>query len=312
VVDLYRFRVTARGDATVRLRGPVRADLLLLNGTGRELACTCNEPQRADLVDRLGPGTYFAVVRAQPGQAGSYALSLRIRRPTDATIELRPAGGGGNQLYALAKLAPATATGRVVFELDRFDPLTQWHFVSATARVVDDGAAGFYITPRSGGWRLRVRYVGTLGSSPIATDWIDFSIEAAGPTRPGASARCSPTSTTTLSLDGLEVTCAAAEFAEPSVATPAASIAAQLSDLRALVTGIAMLRDPFRSDLLADLDAASTSFFYDRAAEAASKLGDFLAELQEGPLQAELTSDQRTQLAAAAARVRTALGHSTG
>jgi hypothetical protein len=265
-------------------------------------------------VKRLSPETYFAVARAQPGAQGAYTLTLRIRQRTSTTIKLRPAGLQLNQLYAIARVMPATTGGRVTFELEQFDPLTHWHFVSAITRTVEDGAVGLYLTPRAGGWRLRARFLETLASSPGSTHWISFAIETtqkaiAGAKRPAARA-CSPDSNVTLALNHLAVTCTTKGFASAPPGPQDQGVAVEISELRALVTSIAMLKDPFKSDLLADLDAASDSFFYGRSEEAGAKIEGFLTQLQQAPLQAELSSDQHTQLVQSATRIRTALGAS--
>ena len=72
VIDVYQYRMPVLGDATLMLRGHVRADLLLLDEQGKQLACACDGLRSATVVQRLTAGSYFAVVRGRPSETGNY------------------------------------------------------------------------------------------------------------------------------------------------------------------------------------------------------------------------------------------------
>ena len=176
-VDVFGFRVDARGDATVTLVGAVHAELLILNARGARLACACEGAKVAAAVSRLAPGAYFAIVRGRPGATGGYTIGLRVRVPTTVDLRLRHGTGQQQGFRAEAAVAPEVVAGRIVFEVEQFDPLTRWHFVAAATRRIADGRALLVITRPPGRWRVRARYTGTLASSPGVSRWIRFAIE---------------------------------------------------------------------------------------------------------------------------------------
>lgn len=172
VVDVYRFRVTSTTDATLWARGAVPVDLLLLTPSGARVACACDGRFSATIVQRLGRGTFYAIVRGRPGATGRYSVSLRLRRPT--TLGVRLAGGGkGRAVTATATVSPAVG-GRFVFELQQLDPLSGWHFSRAVKRAVVAGKARLVIPPAQGRWRIRARYTGSLGASPSTSGWVQL------------------------------------------------------------------------------------------------------------------------------------------
>jgi hypothetical protein len=170
VVDVFRFRVPARGDATVALRGTAVSDLLLLSDSGARIACACDGGRSSTVVQRLATGGYFAVVRGRPGATGTYTISLRLRGPTSVALRVTRPKGAGAALTAVGIVSPR-AVGRFVFELEHFDPLSGWHFARATRRTVVAGQARVTIAPREGRWRIRARYTGSLSSSPSLSGW---------------------------------------------------------------------------------------------------------------------------------------------
>jgi hypothetical protein len=305
VVDVYRFGVDRVGDASLRLRGSVGADLLLLNQKGTQLACDCAGVQSEDILKRLAPGTYFAAVRARPSDHGSYSLSLRMRDPTTTTIGLARSRDG-MRLAVTAKVSSAAVSGRIVFELDRFDPLTQWRFVAAVTRSAGGSPLPVTIKPQLGGWRIRAEYQSSLSASRSASAWINFVVDSAQGAIPKAGPTCRPESDLGFVAAGMKVTCTVKGFTQSSPAeapTPAAGVAA----LTKLVTGIPLLKDPFRTNLLADLSDASTAISDKKPDNASAKLGDFITQIQAAPLRAQLSSAQRSSLVDLATSIRSAL-----
>ena len=174
VVDVYRLRADSRGDATVQLRGQAPADLLLLSSTGKQIACACDGRKSSMIVQRLDSGSYFAVVRGRPGASGSYAISLRIRQPTSTTVHVTRTTANRKILSIAARVSPPATSGRVVCEVEHFDPLSGWHFAHATTHRVAAGKAHFTISPTEGRWRVRTRYAGSLSSSPSVSSWAEI------------------------------------------------------------------------------------------------------------------------------------------
>jgi hypothetical protein len=312
VVDTYHFSVPQRGDATVALQGTVHADLLLLDERGKRLACACEGLERTSLVQRLAAGSYLAIVRARPAETGHYALSLRLREPTTATVKLTATAGAAPRMALVTGIRPAGVGGHLVLELERFDPLTDWHFVATVSHAVRAGGTTFTLAPKIGGWRVRARYSGTLSASPSVSDWIDFTIDTATTSGAAKAHRtktpapsCAPSSAITFRVGGLTVSCVAAGLGgRPPAKPPTTSPSAQLRDLKAAVEAIALLKDPFKSDLLGNLDAAITALADKNPDEARAQLDQFVTTLQKAPLQAQLTSTQRDKLDSTAKKIQ--------
>jgi hypothetical protein len=168
VVDLYRFRVTDRADVMLTYRGPLATHLLLLGENGRRL--TFSEGPGM-LTYRLGPGTYYAAVRAVAGGHGRYRLSLLERTITttavfaNGTSRATVAPGASVALTVAVDFSPA---GTVRLEIDRFDPLTGWSFYRLyRLRLGSNGRAGIsWRPPNIGHWRATASFGGTRTASP--------------------------------------------------------------------------------------------------------------------------------------------------
>jgi hypothetical protein len=316
VVDVYHFSVPHASDATVDLHGTVHADLLLLDEKGKRLACSCDGLARTSLVQRLSAGSYLAIVRGRPAETGRYALTLRLREPTAATVKLSAAPGTAARLALVTEVRPADTGGRLVLELERFDPLTDWHFVTTVSHAVAAGGTTFTLTPKIGGWRVRARYSGTLSASPSVSDWIDFTVDAGTASgtvtaqrSKGPAPSCAPGSAATFRVGGLVLRCVAGGLGEPAPTTsPATTPSAQLRDLKAVVDGIPLLKDPFKSDLLGNLDAAIAAIADKNRDEAHAQLDEFVTTVQKEPLQAQLTSAQRDRLVTTAKKIQAQIG----
>jgi hypothetical protein len=167
VVDLYRFRVDTVSDVTLTLQGPSSARLIVLNENGRRLA---DSGGSGPVVVRLGTGTFFAAVRADGGAHGGYRISLLERRTTTTTVL---ANGSRSAIVATGATVSIgvdvefSPDGRVRLELDRFDPLTGWHFYRLFRLRLGNGRAGLSWRPPSiGHWRVSASFGGTRTASP--------------------------------------------------------------------------------------------------------------------------------------------------
>jgi hypothetical protein len=170
VVDLFRFDVATRSDVTLGLRetGSASFDLVLIGETGKRLGCECGHSGSRRLTLQLPPGHYFAAVRAREFSHGSYALSLLVRQITSVAITFGSGHASPHQaVAATAHVALATA-GRIVFRIERFDPLMSWQFAKRYQLHVDSAgtASATFVPPTIGRWRVRAFYSGTRMSSP--------------------------------------------------------------------------------------------------------------------------------------------------
>jgi hypothetical protein len=113
---------------------------------------------------RLEPGRYVVAVTASFGDpAARYELSLLIREITATTLRLAAGTvAPGDPVTIRPETAGATG-GIVEVQIDRFDPLTGWHF-NRLLRVPAGGST-IWTPPAEGRWRLRATYKGTLEAS---------------------------------------------------------------------------------------------------------------------------------------------------
>jgi hypothetical protein len=168
VVDLYRFRVDERADVALTLRGPASARLIVLNENGRRLASSGGAGR---LTVSLGEGTYFVAVRADSGAMGRYRLSLLERGVTTTTVLAngsRSATVSPGSPVAVSVAVDSSSGGAVRLEIDRFDPLTGWHFYRLyRLRLGGNGRAGIsWRPPAIGHWRVHASFGGTRTASP--------------------------------------------------------------------------------------------------------------------------------------------------
>jgi hypothetical protein len=64
----------------------------------------------------------------------------------------------GSAVAISCQISPASG-GRVELQIDRFDPLTGWHFHHV--RRIPAGATITWRPPAAGRWRIRARFLGT-------------------------------------------------------------------------------------------------------------------------------------------------------
>jgi hypothetical protein len=164
VLDLYHFDVERLSEARLRLAQPSgRAfRLVVLTDSGTRMGADGTSFRR-----RLGRGRYVVAVEGLVGsRSGRYRLTLRLRDVTSTSVlvagrssaEISP----GSSLTISCLVSPS-ATGRVELQIDRFDPLTGWHFhrlVRASA-----GTSVSWRPPAAGRWRVRARFRGSWRSA---------------------------------------------------------------------------------------------------------------------------------------------------
>jgi hypothetical protein len=168
VVDLYRFKVAERSDVALTFAGPSRARLVLLTESGRRIGSS-DGPGR--LTASLGVGTFFVAVRADSGAHGSYRLSLLERGLTTTSVTAdgsRSASVRPGASVAIEVAVNFSSSGAVRLQLDRFDPLTGWHFYRLyRLRLGSNGRTGIsWRPPAIGHWRVHASFGGTRTASP--------------------------------------------------------------------------------------------------------------------------------------------------
>jgi hypothetical protein len=168
VRDLYHFDVERRGDVRLGVTNGLRFELV--RDDGQRLGTY------ASLRRRLGPGRYVVAVTAGFGDPASrYTLSLLIREITSTTLRLAaPAVPPGSPVTLRPVVANASG-GAVEIQVDRFDPLTGWHF-NRLLRVPAGGGAT-WAPPAEGRWRFRATYKGTIDASPSRSGYAHLLVK---------------------------------------------------------------------------------------------------------------------------------------
>jgi hypothetical protein len=171
VVDLYRFAVTRPSVLDLRLRtGDHPFNLQLVGERGRRIACACGEFGSQQLRLRLKPGRYFAAVRARSGADGSYRLSRLTRTITRTRVLVegkRAATVAPGRTVSIGVHVDPGASGPVTVDVERFDPLAGWQFLTRYERRASGGSAAIAFTPPAvGRYRFHATFDGTRQAAP--------------------------------------------------------------------------------------------------------------------------------------------------
>ena len=171
VVDLYHFDVARPADVRLTLAQPAGRSftVLLLRDTGARIGASDGRLDR-----RLSPGRYVVAVRGAVGsRAGPYRVSLLLRAVTATLVSIsgtrQAQASPGAAVHLTALVTPPSTGGRVELTVERFDPLTGWHFHRLFQ--LRAGAAISWTPPALGRWRIRARFRGTMLASPSASSY---------------------------------------------------------------------------------------------------------------------------------------------
>jgi hypothetical protein len=186
VVDLYRFDVTSRSELTLTLstRGAPTFEVLLLNDSGGRISSARSDGGSADLRRRLGPGRFFAAVRALGGARGRYALRRVSRTITRTRISIargRRQSPPGATVTIAVDVTPAVA-GPVTVVIERFDPLAGYQFLRRVRiRAAGGRASVGFRPPAPGRYRAKATFEGTRGAASSESGFARVLV--AGPLR---------------------------------------------------------------------------------------------------------------------------------
>ena len=171
VVDLHRFYVHRRSDATLRFSTPGQLNLELRNVRGRLIATGFGEAIRTV----LRRGRYYATVRSTGVAGAKYSLRPAIRSVTSAGIGIngrREAVISPGQAATVGVLVRPPASGRITIVVERLDPLEGWQFHRRFVRRTSSGRASATFVPRRPGrFRARAEYSGSRLSAPSETGY---------------------------------------------------------------------------------------------------------------------------------------------
>jgi hypothetical protein len=171
VLRLYRMEVTSHSNLTLKLTAPGSAEfkLQLRNQSGNVIECDCEGSGSQTLQHQLQPGTYYAVVAVRNGTAGNFTLVRESRTITSTSLSFSSSKASPGEGVGIdVKVSPA-ASGPVVVEIERFDPVFGWQFYRQETAYVSEGSASVpFVPPAVGQWRAKATYEGSRVSSPSA------------------------------------------------------------------------------------------------------------------------------------------------
>lgn len=185
VVDMYRFGVPRTNQLTtieLHQKANVGFDLYVLDETGRRVAAIHQGHGLQALRLHIPDGRYYAVLESRKGATGSYGLQIRVRDVTATSI----AAGGtqylesppGIALPLTVQVQQASHGGRVVVEIDHFDPIARWHYAATIEGAVT--ASGVFSTswvpPSVGHFRARARFLANPYSSFSESDYVRMHV----------------------------------------------------------------------------------------------------------------------------------------
>ena len=171
VRDLFHFDVERRSDVSLKVTGGLRFALLRDDGRRFGVFKSFRRP--------LAPGRYVVAVSADVGEpANRYELRLLIRAITRTTLRLEaPIVAPGTAVVLRPEVANATS-GTVQIQIDRFDPLTGWHFNRLLRTAM--GTSVNWTPPAEGRWRVRARFLGTIAASPSRSGYARLRVQRTG------------------------------------------------------------------------------------------------------------------------------------
>ncbi len=171
VLRLYRMEVTSHSNLSLKLTAPSSAEfkLQLRNRSGDVIECDCDGSGSQTLQHQLQPGTYYAVVSVRNGSSGNFTLVRESRTITSSSLSFSSSKASpGEGIGIDVKVSPA-ASGPVVVEIERFDPVFGWQFYRQSTAFVSDGSASVpFVPPAVGQWRAKATYEGSRTSSSSA------------------------------------------------------------------------------------------------------------------------------------------------
>jgi hypothetical protein len=167
VRDLYHFDIERRGDVELEVSAGLR--FLLVRDDGARLG------EYVSMRRQLEPGRYVvAVTAAFDDPAVRYRLRLLVREITGTTLRLASSTVAPGAAVLLLPDVVNASSGAIVIQIDRFDPLTGWHFNRLLRTSV--GAGVSWAPPAEGRWRMRASFRGTIEASPSRSSYVHLLV----------------------------------------------------------------------------------------------------------------------------------------
>lgn len=165
--DVYHFDVERRAEVRIDVTGGLRFQLLTDGGS--------RLGSFASVRRQLAPGRYVVAVTGAVGDpAVRYALSLLVREITSTSLRLASTTVAPGSAVSIRPEVANASTGVIEIQIDRFDPLTGWHFNRLLRIRVGESAS--WTPPAEGRWRLRASFKGTVDASPSRSGYVHLEV----------------------------------------------------------------------------------------------------------------------------------------
>lgn len=166
--DLYRFDVTRRSQLRLWVTGAPQ--LRLVGDDGRRYG-------RSTSFDRnVRPGRYFVAVEG----SGKYTLHRVSRIITKARVAFNGKRSvtvaPGRTVQLQLRVSPAV-TGRVMLQLERYDPFEGWQFVRRYRVTLNGGTAQQAYAPQVGRYRLSGEYLGSRTAAESSDSYARLRVQ---------------------------------------------------------------------------------------------------------------------------------------
>jgi hypothetical protein len=169
VVDLYRFDVVRRSGLFLKLQTDGDMRMLLLSDRGRHLDSSGFLIRRG-----VAAGRYFVAVRSESDRRVAYRLSRISRTITRSRLTIdgsRSAQAGPGEAVRIAVSVTPAVSGPVRLDIERFDPLAGWQFLTRLHTQASSGNASVsFVPPSVGRYRVHGLFLRTRAATASATN----------------------------------------------------------------------------------------------------------------------------------------------
>ena len=169
VVDLYRFDVVRRSGLFLRLITAGDMRMILLNDRGQRIETESTLIRRG-----VNAGRYFVAIRSESDRRVPYTLTRISRTITRSQLTINGAKHAESRPGAAVRLGlsvtPAVS-GPIRIDIERFDPLAGWQFLTRIRSHASGGhAAVSFSPPAEGRYRARGLFLRTRSATASETN----------------------------------------------------------------------------------------------------------------------------------------------
>jgi hypothetical protein len=168
VVDLYRFDVVRRSGLFLRLITEGDMRMILLSDRGKRI-----ETQSTLIRRGVNAGRYFVAIRSDSDRRVPYTLTRISRTITRSQLTIngeRHAESRPGAAVRIGLSVTPAVSGPIRIDIERFDPLAGWQFLTRIRSHASGGHAAVSFTPPAEGrYRARGLFLRTRAATASET-----------------------------------------------------------------------------------------------------------------------------------------------